>query len=203
MKQLSFEPLLEREVLISDVSFGRFNEIGARCKIVNTSLGDYSYIGDDSDVINTEIGRFCSIAAHTRLNPGNHPVEKAAMHHFTYRSSLYGFGQDDSEFFQWRRDQPVTLGHDVWVGHGAVILAGVSVGNGAVIAAGAVVSRDVAPYTIVGGVPARPIRKRFSDEVIAGFERLAWWEWSHELLAERLDDFRHLSGEAFLAKYLD
>ena len=203
MKRLSFEPRLELEAEIHQVVFGRYNEIGARCKIVNTSLGDYSYIGDDSDVINTEIGRFCSIAAHTRLNPGNHPVEKAAMHHFTYRSSLYGFGDDDDSFFQWRRDQPVKLGHDVWVGHGAVILAGVSVGNGAVIAAGAVVSKDVEPYTIVGGVPAKPIRKRFSSEVIEGFERLAWWDWPHELFAERLSDFRTLSGEAFLAKYLD
>lgn len=109
MKKLSLDPNIGSDTLISDVDFGIYNEIGSRCKVVNTELGDYSYISDDSDVINTKIGKFCSIASHTRLNPGNHPVEKAAMHHFTYRSSMYGFGEDDDSFFQWRREQPVTI----------------------------------------------------------------------------------------------
>jgi phosphonate metabolism protein (transferase hexapeptide repeat family) len=201
MKTLSLDPNIANGSLLSNVDFGIYNEIGSRCKVVNTELGDYSHISDDSDVINTKIGKFCSIASHTRLNPGNHPVEKAAMHHFTYRSSMYGFGEDDDSFFQWRREQPVIIGHDVWIGHGAIVLAGVTVGNGAVIAAGAVVSKDVEPYTIVGGVPSKPIRKRFSNEVVEGFQRLAWWDWPHEVYAERLNDFRRLTGEKFLEKY--
>lgn len=201
-KKLSKQPLLEEGVQLDAVTFGYANEVGARCKIVNTAFGDYSYVGNDSDIINTTIGKYCSIAAHTRINPGNHPLEKAALHHFTYRSEMYGLGEDDASFFEWRREKPVHLGNDVWVGHGAIILAGVSIGNGAVIAAGAVVSKDVEDYTIVGGVPAQPIRKRFSDEVITAMNQLAWWDWPSEVLKERLADFRQLSAALFVEKYL-
>ena len=113
MKRLSEQPTLAADAQVMDVEFGRFNEVGERCKLMSSRLDDYAYVGNDSDIINTTIGKFCSIASHTRLNPGNHPVEKAAMHHFTYRSSMYGLGADDQSFFQWRRDQPVKIGHDV------------------------------------------------------------------------------------------
>ena len=92
-------------------------------------------------------------------------------------------------------------GHDVWIGRGAAILPGVNVGNGAVIGAGAVVSKDVAPYTIVGGVPARLIRDRFPPEVGQQMDDLRWWDWDHKRLRDALDDFRSLSAGDFIAKY--
>jgi phosphonate metabolism protein (transferase hexapeptide repeat family) len=147
------------------------------------------------------VGRFCSIAAQTRINPGNHPLERVALNHFTYRSSAYGMGPDDGEFFQWRRDHHITLGHDVWIGHGAIILPGVNIGTGAAIGAGAVVSRDVPPFAIVVGVPGRVLRYRFKPEIIAALERIAWWDWPHDRLAAGLTDFRGLSAEAFCRKY--
>ena len=97
-----------------------------------------------------------------RINATNHPVTRATLHHFTYRSGDYWPDADtDTEFFAWRRDNLVEIGHDVWIGHGSTILPGVRVGNGAVIGAGAVVSKDVEPYMIVGDVAAKPIRARF------------------------------------------
>ena len=141
---------------------------------------------NDSDIIYTTIGKFCSIAAMTRINPGNHPMQRASQAHFTYRASAYFPGEaDEAEFFDWRRSPPVTIGHDVWIGHGAIVLPGRSIGTGAVVAAGAIVTKDVAPYTIVAGNPARPIRRRFPEAIAERLRRLAWWDWGHERCAGR------------------
>ncbi|MGH1440402.1 MAG: DapH/DapD/GlmU-related protein [Cellvibrionaceae bacterium] len=199
--ELTDTPIFGQDCHIKKSEFGYACEVGDRCKIVNTTFDDFSYISDDSDVINSTIGKFCSIAAHTRINPGNHPLERVALHHFTYRASRYGLGQDEAEFFQWRADQPVVIGHDVWLGHAAVVLAGVTIGNGAAIGAGAIVTKDVEPYSIMVGNPAKPLRRRFSYEVIAGLENLAWWDWPLDLLAERLGDFRKLEPQQFIDKY--
>jgi phosphonate metabolism protein (transferase hexapeptide repeat family) len=139
-KKLGAEPFIHPTAQVRDSSFGAYCEVGARTKVSECSFGDYSYIVADADIIYATVGKFCSIAAHTRINPGNHPLERVALNHFTYRSSAYGLGEDDADFFQWRRDHHVTLGNDVWIGHGAILLPGVSVGNGAAIGAGAVVS---------------------------------------------------------------
>ena len=94
----------------------------------------------------------------------------------------------------------MVIGHDVWIGHGATILPGVTVGNGAVIGAGAVVSKNVEPYTIVGGVPSKDIRRRFAAETASAMDTIAWWDWSHERLHQALADFRALTAEQFVAK---
>ena len=200
-KKLGAEPFIHPTAQVRDSTFGAYCEVGARTKVSECSFGDYSYIVSDADIIYATVGKFCSIAAHTRINPGNHPLERVALNHFTYRSSAYGLGEDDAEFFQWRRDHHITLGHDVWIGHGAILLPGVSVGHGAAIGAGAVVSKDVPPFAIVVGVPGRVLRYRFAPDIIAALERIAWWDWPHERLAEGLQDFRHMSAPAFCRKY--
>ena len=182
-------------------TLGAWTELGREVSFVESSLGDYSYIMNRSNIIWAEIGKFVSIASDVRINPGNHPYWRASQHHFSYRSAAYELGEDDTEFFNWRKSNTVRVGHDVWIGHGVTVLAGVSIGTGAIIGAGAVVSKDVEPYTIVGGVPASPIRRRFSEETAQGMIELSWWNWPHETLAERLQDMRELSPDDLIAKY--
>jgi phosphonate metabolism protein (transferase hexapeptide repeat family) len=200
-KQLSAQPFIHPGAKVIGSRLGAYTEVGARTVIQETLMGDYSYITNDGNVIYSRIGKFCSIAAMARINPGNHPMQRATQHHFTYRSRQFNMGDDDPEIFNWRRSQPVTIGHDVWVGHGATILAGTQIGTGAVVGAGAVVTKDVAPYTIVAGVPAAPIRLRFPEAVQEALGRICWWNWSHEQLTEAMPDFRGLRIEQFIQKY--
>jgi phosphonate metabolism protein (transferase hexapeptide repeat family) len=202
MKPLSRDPLIDPTAEVTGCALGAYTEVGARTKLLEIALADYSYVVNDSDIAYATIGKFCSIAAMTRINPGNHPMWRASQSHFTYRASRYFPGEaDDVEFFAWRRAHQVVIGHDVWIGHGAIVLPGRAIGDGAVVAAGAVVTKDVAAYTIVAGNPARPIRDRFSDAIAARLQALAWWDWPHERLRLALDDFRALSAEAFLDRY--
>lgn len=194
-------PLVHPSALVRDATFGRYCEVGARSKVVETAMGDYSYVVNDSDVIYTTIGKFANIAAHVRINPGQHPMDRATLHHFQYRSRMYGFGDDDPAFFDWRREKRVTLGHDVWIGHGAVVMGGVSIGTGSVVGSNAVVTRDVPPYTVVTGVPARPLRPRFPAPLVDALMRLAWWDWEHERLRDSLQDFRTLTAAEFCARH--
>ena len=201
-KQLGIEPLIHPDARIDGCRFGRYTEVGARTILLETTLCDYSYIVQDGEVAYSQIGKFCSIASHVRINPGNHPMQRASQSHFTYRASAYFAGEaDEDEFFAWRRSHRVTIGHDVWIGHGAIVLAGRSVGTGAVIAAGAVVAKDVLDYDIVAGNPARLVRRRFPDSIAERLQRLAWWNWSHDRLHAALPDFRSLAVSEFLDKY--
>ena len=201
-KGLSETPQIHPSAQVTDATLGRYTEIAEGCRIAEAEIGDYSYLMQDCHVWCAAIGKFANIAASVRLNATNHPVDRPTLHHFTYRASDYWLdAEHEADFFAARRARKVTIGHDTWLGHGSTVLPGVTVGDGAVVGAGAVVSKDVAPYTIVAGVPARPIRERFDRGIAARYQALAWWDWDHARLRDALDDFRQLSAEAFLEKH--
>jgi phosphonate metabolism protein (transferase hexapeptide repeat family) len=200
-KRLGPTPSIHATAHVRHSTLGAFTEIGARTRVAECRLGDYSYVVNDSDLAYATLGRFCSIASHVRINPGNHPLDRAALNHFTYRSSAYGMGADDPAIFDWRRGSPVTLGHDVWVGHGAIILPGVTVGTGAAIGAGAVVTKDVPDFAVMAGNPARLLRFRCDEATRAAMLRLAWGAWDHARLAAALPDVRTLGLAEFCARH--
>jgi hypothetical protein len=200
--RLSPDPLVDITASVSASTLGRYTEVGARTKLLDVELGDYSYVVNDSDIAYATIGKFTSIAAMTRINPGNHPMDRASQSHFTYRASAYFEGEaDETEFFAWRRRHHVTIGHDVWIGHGAIVLPGRHIGTGAVIGAGSVVTKDIPTYAVAVGNPARVIRWRLPDDIAADMLALAWWDWPHDQLRAALPDFRGLSAADFVAKY--
>lgn len=195
-------PFVHETAVVVRSRLGPWTEIGPFAEIVECDLGDYSYVaGVHASITWADVGRFCSIASSVRINPVNHPMDRVTQHHCTYRRRQYGFDvEDDEAFFDWRKAHRITIGHDVWIGHGAVVMPGVNIGTGAVVGAGAVVTKDVPPYAVAVGVPARTIRTRFPDETVNALLESRWWEWSHEELRERFDELldtdRFLAGEA-------
>lgn len=203
MPRLSADtPYIHTGCEVVSSTFGTFCEVGAHSRVLHSSFGDYAYCDRMSDIANTSVGKFANIAAMTRIGPTDHPYGNASLHHFLYRSEYYWDDvQDDAAFFEWRRSRRTVIGPDCWLGHGAIIKPEVTIGAGAIVASGAVVTKDVAPYMIVAGVPAVPLRERFSRRVAERLLDLAWWDWSHDRLRQALDDFRSLPAEAFLERH--
>lgn len=136
---------------------------------------------------NLIIGKFCSIACGAKFifNSANHTLSSLSTYPFPIFFEEWGLDIKDITK-AWDNKGNIVVGNDVWIGYEAVILAGVTIGDGAIIGARAVVTKDVPPYTIVGGVPAKPIRKRFNEETIDTLLKLKWWDWSKERIAKNI-----------------
>jgi chloramphenicol O-acetyltransferase type B len=170
-------------------SFGGYNKLNGSTVIFDSSLGRFTYVSD-ARLVNCTIGSFTSIGQGVMAGGlGRHPLQFVSTHPVFY-SKLAQAGITFARSGYFDELLPVTIGNDVWIGARAIILDGVTIGDGAAIGAGAVVVRDVEPYSIVGGVPARPIRKRFNEEIIARLLEIKWWEWPPDVLKENAVLFR-------------
>ncbi len=176
-------------------SFAGFNRLSIGTIIVNSNIGRCTYIGGGR-VQSCDMGGFCSVGARTRIGGlGRHPTNWISTHPAFY-SPLAQAGITFCDKSHFAENHRVSVGNDVWIGAGAMVLDGVRIGDGAVIAAGAVVTRDVEPYAIVGGVPARVIRHRFDAETIELLLELRWWDWPLDKLRRAAHLFREDSAGA-------
>lgn len=154
------------------------------------SLGDYSYIGYNTNIYHADIGKFCSISKDVSIGLPSHPVHYLSTSPlFVNPSNGTGYSWADKNYFD-PAPAKVRIGNDVWIGMKSTIMGGIHIGNGAVVAAHSVVTKDVPPYAIVGGVPAKVIRYRFPEDVIERLEKLAWWNRSDDYLKERISAFQ-------------
>ena len=158
-------------------------------EILGTSIGKHTYVRERALIIHSTIGSFCSVAPGAIVGGGIHPSKD-----WVSMSPLFYSDRPEHSFVEGTKffDNPhTTVGSDVWLGYNAVVLPGVKVGHGVIVAAGAVVTRDVADYQIVGGIPARVLRSRFPAEDIAWLLQSRWWTWSDEKLREAAPHFSH------------
>ncbi|WP_259067373.1 hypothetical protein HDF24_12345 [Mucilaginibacter sp. X4EP1] len=201
-KPMTEEPWIHETSIVKNSRLGVWTAIGQRCEVLDSDLMDYSYLVKDAEVFNAEVGKFVNIASHVRINPTNHPMWRATLHHFAYRSiSHFMADDDDAEISNWRKQYRTVIGPDVWIGHGAIVMPGVAVGTGAIVGSGAIVTKDVADYTIVAGNPAKLIRRRVDEETENALKRIAWWDWSREQIIAAIPDFRKLDSAEFAKKY--
>ncbi|MDE1146078.1 MAG: CatB-related O-acetyltransferase [Azospirillaceae bacterium] len=166
-------------------------------------VGAFSYFNEGTIVWNTTVGRFCSIAHRVVIGAPEHPVDWLSSHLFVFGDAGGPFGHGAQQLKDilgaesFEKDKlRTTIGNDVWIGLGAFIRKGLTIGNGAIVAANATVVRDVEPYSIVGGNPARVIRKRFADDICERIEKIGWWDYF--LHKDKLKGIRYSDPSAAL-----
>lgn len=189
-----------RSSSIADCKFGGSNAVYGKADVKSSVIGRGTYIGMSCRITKTKIGAWCSVGPNLKIVAGNHPVSECISTYPAFYGGKcmvsfegvvpyfeeYSYADKENGFL-------VVIGNDVWIGENVSILNGITIGDGAIIAAGAVVTKDVLPYSVVGGVPAREIKKRFDDNTIKYLINLKWWEKDDEWLRDNAVKFRYIS----------
>lgn len=169
---------------LTNCKFGRYNHTQARVVLCDVCLGDFSYVAENSKLNSVQVGKYCSIGPNVVIGLGVHPSRNFVSTHPIFFSTNHGSGISFVRKACFEEIKPITVGNDVWIGAGAIILDGIVIGDGAIVAAGAVVTKDIPAYAVVGGVPAKVIKYRFTQDEIDALLISRWWgrdvEWLRE-----------------------
>lgn len=178
--------------ILGKCDFEGENRIGAKNYLKNVKMGIFTIMGEKNEFAQAKIGKYCSIGSNVKLISSNHPLNFVSTHHIFYNSAEHSqtFNKD-CEFKETVTDENglcLDVGNDVWIGDNVIIKGGIHIGNGAVIGMGAVVTKDVPPYAIAAGNPAKVIRYRFDENTVLELQKLKWWDWPKE----KVEKYAHL-----------
>ena len=174
---------------VKNSSIHSSSKIESGTLFVNSSMNKHSFCGYDNEIINTKIGSFCSIGNHVKIGGGEHPYSWVST------SPVFYKGRDSvkAKFSEFDRDEIRTtfIGNDVWIGQNSLIKQGINIGHGAIIGMGSVVTKDVEPYSIVAGVPAKKIKLRFSEDLISKLIKSKWWDLKEDELNKAAENIKN------------
>lgn len=174
---------------LSNVKFGNYNWIGRNVRMEGTSIDNFSYVSDNSVISDCKIGKFCSIGPNVNFGPGNHPTKIIVSTHPSIYSNTNHLLKNFSNTNHYEYEKKILIGNDVWIGANTIILNGVKIGDGAVVGANSLVTKDVEPYTIVGGTPIKFIKFRFTEEEIKYLLEIKWWEKNFDWIEDNINSF--------------
>lgn len=191
---------IKRDIYLNrDTVFEGYNVIGSKSQVNSTIIGRGTYMGKNNVFIRCKIGRFCSIADNIKVVAGTHPTRNFVSYHPAFFSILKQAGFSfvkTNKYCEYKliNNYFAEIGNDVWIGEGATILGGVTIGDGACIAAGAVVTKDVPPYSIVGGVPAKQLKYRFTEEQREFLLKYKWWNKDFQWIKDNANLFEDINN---------
>lgn len=184
---------------IVDSFMANHSEFGRRNIVRNVSMGTGSYTGTNSVLKMCEVGKYCSISWNTSIGGGSHNYHNVSMYTDYWFERVFGLSKRENEI---NKNKKTIIGNDVWIAAGAHVLRGIHIGDGAVVAANAVVTKDVPPYAIVAGVPARIIKYRFEKDIIDLLLKIEWWNWPTDMIKRHIDILRSKPSKEKLLKLI-